>query len=429
MQVNPALVYSYRSIIGAGIETAPTQHPEVAAHAAPAEHLEATARTAPAQQPEAGPRTAPAQHPVPSTLQYNVTNWQHGQEARQSISRRCAKPFTLIWDMLPAQAGLYMTQSQPEGDLAVQEYRSEYLDAAGPSKFKRNVEPLTQEVPKSELLVVQKKDWDLMLGGLRVSVTNEEACSLAELEHVVREATKEGEPDAMDAANAALSAYQDLCKENLHMAVQEAEDSCRWGVVEGGLDTLLARNVTKVEAIWQVRDGSVGELKSRICDKGNEVVDGVTGRDVGTLTKSFFKTFIDKMHGREQATRRRGAVQVAFEASSPNNVLVGVGRAYKIILTSVLGLKTVGDIAALTDAEIFTLQERVRTENLATNRLNLWKLREQAHRLLEIGVPEEDDAEESDDDDGHRLQETEEHIYAENTEHDEEAPDPELVEA
>lgn len=44
-------------------------------------------------------------------------------------------------------------------------------------------------------------------------------------------------------------------------------------------------------------------------------------------------------------------------------------------------------------------------------------------------MPEEDDAEESDDDDGHRLQETEEHIYAENTEHDEEAPDPELVEA
>ena len=46
-----------------------------------------------------------------------------------------------------------------------------------------------------------------------------------------------------------------------------------------------------------------------------------------------------------------------------------------------------------------------------------------------IGVPNDDDVEESDDYDGHILRETEEHIYAEDTYHDEEGCDPELVEA
>ena len=58
-------------------------------------------------------------------------------------------------------------------------------------------------------------------------------------------------------------------------------------------------------------------------------------------------------------------------------MLVGDGETYRVVLVNSLNLKTIGDIADVTDHDLSGLQERIITEQLASSRLNLRKLREQ----------------------------------------------------
>jgi hypothetical protein len=150
--------------------------------------------------------------------------------SEETFERKVPEKFTRISQLSSVRAGAYSAQCTLEYPLEVQEYASAYLGASGIQKYLREVPQCEGEAYVLEFVVKLLSGSDLLLEGLKVSVTDLEACKLAELDWMAIAAARTGTPEESSAAKATLEKYIAACKEK---AEGRCKESRKHGAMAG----------------------------------------------------------------------------------------------------------------------------------------------------------------------------------------------------
>jgi hypothetical protein len=333
-------------------------------------------------------------------------------QSEESLKDPVPGMFTQVSQLNSVRASLYMTQYTLEHAMAVQEYASQYLGAGGINKFLREVLPFEGEAHVMEFVVKQLSGSDLLFEGLKVSITDLEACKLAELDWMADAAERKGTAEEARAGKAALEKHIATCKAKLREDIRKSENRCRWRAVQKETGDMTytvfeACNKRKVDVLSLARQGKLegGVLADRICEGGRIAVDAWSCK-TSKMTfpaGSLWKAFVTQLHiaSLSDGTER-------FEKGAGLRELGGVGEKTAMVLSQTFGLKTVGSLAELTAERAAEIQARIKKEGLVRNMAagKMLALVLAAQILVTTALMEVADDEE-DDDDGHLLHATE----------------------
>jgi hypothetical protein len=272
----------------------------------------------------------------------------------------------------------FQSQNTVGHEYKVKAYMQEVMGMDHGAVWKENVCP--------DLRVVQVQDLAehfienenaLMLGGLKVGFTPEQAVHIACLQFKEKQAGSD-ETQRL-AAKKSLDEFKDLSTKQLLAAIEAGEHEGRF--VKVGEHGLMARNITGEELKARVLSG---EEKNPIADY---VCVGKT-RAVDCWSEKTSK-LLYPAGSKFQAVLTSGSMIVDMhDKEGPVRNVNGVGQRIEPVLMQIFQIKTVGALAELTDENLERFQERIRTEKLAGGRINLKTLRKKANDLLNAGMPD-----------------------------------------
>ncbi|KAK3265037.1 hypothetical protein CYMTET_26254 [Cymbomonas tetramitiformis] len=325
----------------------------------------------------------------------------------QEMAELMANGFLPLDSLSELERECIVTDGTPQHSLAVEEYERWMRDRTGDAfvlAFAHRVSRDHASYLACELEEHSFDGTDLLLGGLRASISDDEAINIAVMQNQILCTDIEGERVAI---RARLADFEVGCQARLLQAVVDGEDGLRWrlgnGVggdgmqVEGGC--FHAENLNRAEAMEKMKAlrAKAAEGTSQPGDKGYMLAQRLVPMSGAVVVdcwscKSVKMSFPSgsKFAGHiPLAAVRRADRQVDHD--TPVIELGGVGKATGPKLIA-LGLTTIGSLAALTETSMAALH--VQMQVAGVKNLNLRRHHENALALLATGVADEDPASE-----------------------------------